>query len=369
MPRLTLQQQLGQLLFVGIAGQGVSAELRRALAGWVPGGFVLFKENIGAPEQLADLCAELRAVCLEQVGVPPFIAIDQEGGRVARLGPPFTQVPPMRRLGELGDADLTRRLAAGMAAELRAAGISMNFAPVLDVDSNPANPVIGDRSFSRDPEVVARLGGAFIEGTMSAGVAPVGKHFPGHGDTATDSHFELPIVERPRADLERLELAPFRAACAAGLPALMTAHVLFPALDAALPATLSPAILGDLLRGAWGYDGLVITDDLQMQAIARHFAAEAPLLSLRAGADVLLVCAGVAAAAAMLAQVTEGVRSGALRETRVEESWRRLLRLKETFLFDQVAPPAARLRQAIAASGAAAVVAELAQRAGTAGPT
>jgi beta-N-acetylhexosaminidase len=182
---------------------------------------------------------------------------------------------------------------AATAAELRAVGIDVNFAPVLDVDSNPANPVIGDRAFSEDPQTVAALGIAFAKGSLSRGILPVGKHFPGHGDTSADSHQELPVVQAGRQTLLRRELLPFRRAARAGIPALMTAHVMYPALDPALPATLSRKVLHDMLRERMRFRGAVISDALEMKAIAdRYGIGEAAVLGVTAGCDVVLVCRG-----------------------------------------------------------------------------
>ena len=188
--------------------------------------------------------------------MPPIISLDQEGGRVTRLPEPARALPSMRTLGSLHDVELVQRAAAIVARGLSVVGFSCNFAPVLDVDSNPQNPIIGDRSFSSDPRLVAHMGLAFARGLAKGGILSCGKHFPGHGDTLLDSHLALPTVNRPRAQLERIELLPFREAVAQPIDALMTAHVVYPELDAeANPATLSYPILTELLRKQWGYRG------------------------------------------------------------------------------------------------------------------
>ena len=289
----TLDQDLarlcGQLIVGGFDGPELSPRFVRALAEGRRGGAILFKRNLPDLASAARLSAAIAAAA--PADLPPFLGVDQEGGRVSRLAPPFLVLPPMRTLGEIGDLDLIRRAARAVAVELAALGFNLNFAPVLDVDSNPENPVIGDRSFGRDPDLVARAGVAFAEGLADAGVLACGKHFPGHGDTSVDSHFDLPVISHDRARLDRVELPPFRAAAAAGLATMMTAHVVCEALDPGVPATLSRAICTDLLRGEIGFSGVLFSDDLEMAAVAaRYPIEESAVLAIAAGCDVLLVC-------------------------------------------------------------------------------
>jgi beta-N-acetylhexosaminidase len=282
-------------LWVGFEGKTLPAALSRWLARGEAGGVVLYSRNIENPAQVRALCREIRSAA-GRANPLPLIAVDQEGGRVARFkDPPFTRFPPARACSLFccRNESVARSVGAATAAELRAVGIDMNFAPVLDVDSNPRNPVIGDRAFSEDPHTAAALGIAFAKGSLSRGILPVGKHFPGHGDTSADSHEELPIVRAGRQSLLRRELLPFRRAARAGIPALMTAHVLYPALDRALLATLSRKILHDLLRERLRFRGAVISDALEMKAITDRFGiGEAVILAVAAGCDVVLVCRG-----------------------------------------------------------------------------
>ena len=282
-------------LWVGFDGKSLPVTLSRRLEVGEVGGVVLYSRNIESPAQVRGLCREIRSAAGR--GDPfPLIAVDQEGGRVARFKePPFTWFPPARACSLFccRNETVAEAVGAATAAELRAVGIDVNFAPVLDVDSNPANPVIGDRAFSEDPRTVAALGIAFAKGSLSRGILPVGKHFPGHGDTSADSHQELPVVRAGRQTLLRRELLPFRRAARAGIPALMTAHVMYPALDRVLPATLSRKILHDLLRKRLQFRGAVISDALEMKAIAGRFGmGEAAVLAVTAGCDVVLVCRG-----------------------------------------------------------------------------
>ena len=282
-------------LWVGFDGKSLPASLSRWLGCGQVGGVVLFSRNIESPAQVRGLCREIRSAA-GRSNHAPLIAVDQEGGRVARFkDPPFTWFPPARACSLFccRNEDVAEAAGAATAAELRAVGIDVNFAPVLDVDSNPANPVIGDRAFSDDPAVAATLGIAFARGSLSRGILPVAKHFPGHGDTSADSHIDLPVVRAGKETLLRRELLPFRRAVRTGIPAIMTAHVMYPALDRALPATLSRAILHGLLRTRLRFRGTVISDALEMRAIAdRYGIGEAAALAVTAGCDVVLVCRG-----------------------------------------------------------------------------
>ena len=282
-------------LWVGFEGKSLPAALSRRLACGQVGGVVLFTRNIDSPSQVRGLCREIRSAAGR--GNPlPLIAVDQEGGRVARFkDPPFTGFPPARACSLFccRCEAMAEGVGAATAAELRSVGIDVNFAPVLDVDSNPDNPVIGDRAFSGDPHTVATLGIAFARGSLSRGILPVGKHFPGHGDTSADSHEALPVVRAGRPTLLRRELLPFRRAARAGIPALMTAHVMYTALDRALPATLSRKILHGLLRERFRFRGAILSDALEMKAITdRYGIGEASVLAITAGCDVVLVCRG-----------------------------------------------------------------------------
>jgi beta-N-acetylhexosaminidase len=287
---MSTQWQPGQLLFVGFQGTTVPGSLARWIAAGKVGGVILFKRNFeeGEPGQARRLCAALHACA--PADAPLLIAIDQEGGRVQRLRAPWTSWPPMRQVGAVNDLEGTAALGRALAVELRALGIGLNFAPVVDVDTNPANPVIGDRSFGRTPALVAAHAAALISGMQGGGVAACAKHFPGHGDTTSDSHLELPRLDHDLERLRAIEMAPFVAAARCGVASVMTAHVLFPRLDRARPATLSPPIMA-LLREEIGYDGAVFSDDLEMKAVADHFSVRDRALGpLEAGCDALLVC-------------------------------------------------------------------------------
>jgi beta-N-acetylhexosaminidase len=280
--------QPGQLLFAGFEGQ----ELPNELAGWIGqgriGGVILFTRNLRDPHQVRRLVRSIRQRAPEDA--PVTVAIDQEGGRVQRLRAPWTEWPPMRRLGQLGSTDVTMEVAAGLAVQLTELGIGLDFAPVVDVDTNPDNPVIGDRSFGRTPEIVSRHSAAFIERMQSLQVACCAKHFPGHGDTELDSHLALPKLAHDLHRLRAVELPPFAAAIEAGVAAIMSSHVVFEAIDRKRPATLSPDVMA-ILREELSYGGLVFSDDLEMKAVADHWRPEQIVVgALEAGVDSLLVC-------------------------------------------------------------------------------
>ncbi len=288
---------LGQLLWLGFEGTTAPAALRREIAVGDVGAVVVFGRNIASRDGNAELVAlaELNhslAAAVSDEMPPLWIAVDQEGGRVQRVRAPATVWPPMLELQHAEHADgLAGELGAAVGTELAALGFHVDFAPVLDVHTNPANPIIGDRAFATTPAAAASRALAFARGLESAGIVGCGKHFPGHGDTATDSHLELPRLPHDLSRLERIELAPFAAAARAQLPMIMTAHVVFEALDAEVPATLSRAVITGLLKERLGFTGLVVSDDLDMKAIADHFGVgEAATRALRAGCDVLLLC-------------------------------------------------------------------------------
>ncbi len=279
----------GRLLVGAFDGATLPPPYAKALAEGRRGGAILFRRNMSELGALHELCRAAVAAAAP-AGEPPWLGVDEEGGRVRRLPAPALALPAARRLGAEGREALCERAGDALGAQLAALGFNVDFAPVLDVDTNPRNPVIGDRAFAAEPGRVAAAALAFYRG-LGRHVLGCGKHFPGHGDTLLDSHFDLPAVEHDRDRLEAVELAPFRAAIGAGLDALMTAHLVAPALDPARPATLSPAICTDLLRGAMGFRGVLFSDDLSMKAVAaRHEPGEAAVLSVLAGCDVLLVC-------------------------------------------------------------------------------
>lgn len=325
-----LKKKIGQMIMVGLKGEELTAEEEQLLRNYPFGGFILFAHNLKEPKQILSLCRSLWEIEKEH---PPFIAIDQEGGRVHRLPAPFTHFPAAAALGRTGNTGLAYRVGLATARELAAVGINLNFAPVLDVHSNPDNPVIGDRSLSSDPRQVAALGWAIIEGLRDGGIIPCGKHFPGHGDTAKDSHLELPVVEKDLTALRTVELPPFVRACRNQIESLMTAHVLYPSLDRDYPATLSQSIIGRLLREEIGYQGVIFGDDLEMNAITANYPlADAVALAVRAGVDVLMFCHETENAVRAFDFLYQQAENNAQTKARIEESNQRIQRLKQRSL-------------------------------------
>jgi beta-N-acetylhexosaminidase len=327
----SLRRQIGRLLIAGFGGHQVPVELASLAREFSLGGVILFARNVAEPEQVAELCYESARLVPD---LPLWVSVDQEGGRVARLKAPFTEWPPMATLGRSGDIRLAERFARALATELKAAGITLDYAPVLDVLTNAKNPVIGDRALAEKAEDVGRLGAAIIRTLQAEGVAACGKHFPGHGDTSVDSHLELPLVEHPPDRLRAVEFVPFRAAVRADVATIMTAHIFAPALDEQRPATLSRHVVTDLLRHELGFEGVILSDDLEMKAIANNYAVpEAAVLAIEAGCDGVLICsADYDTQAQTLEALIYAVESERLPYSRVEDALKRQQRAKERFL-------------------------------------
>jgi len=279
----------GELILFGFEGKTAPPELLERIAAGRAMGVILFARNLGTPDEIRALTRALHDAAPKD-GPAIAVSIDQEGGRVQRVKAPLTVWPAMARVAAVGDLGYTEAVGLAMGQEIAALGFNVDYAPVLDVHTNPANPIIGDRAFGTDARAAAAQALAFWRGLESAGVRGCGKHFPGHGDTATDSHLELPRVDADEARLRGVELVPFAAAAAALVPMLMTAHVVYPALDAE-PATMSKRWLVDVARGELGFDGVIVSDDLDMKAVHERWPTrEVVRRSLAAGCDCFLAC-------------------------------------------------------------------------------
>lgn len=330
---------VGQKMMAGFPGTEIDDDFKALVREYKIGNVILFRRNIESREQLARLCVALRELILTETGTEPLIAIDQEGGVVTRLSDDMLNIPGGMALAAAGGNAAFR---AGLitARELRAAGVNFNLAPVLDVNSNPANPVIGVRSFGDDPEQASALALDFMRGTLQGGVMPCGKHFPGHGDTAVDSHLGLPLVEKGREELEQCEFYPFRKAIKAGIPAIMTSHVLFPALEPEkLPATMSRRILTGLLREEFRFNGIIISDCMEMQAIARFYGTvEGATASIRAGADIVCISHTAELAREAARRIRADIESGALEQAELAASVEHIARAKQSLRSQQAGP-------------------------------
>src|SRR6266581_343084 len=330
--KMSLEQKVGQVFMLGFEGTTLNAANRALVNGLHLGGVTLFARNVDTAAQVAQLDADLQTIADP---LPLFISVDQEGGLVVRITDGATIFPGNMAVGATGDPTLARKVADASASELLAMGINMDLAPVVDVNTNPLNPVIGVRSFGSDVSLVSEFGVQTIQGLQSSGVSAVGKHFPGHGDTSVDSHRGLPVVPHSLERLQALEFLPFKAAIQAGVDGIMTAHLYLPAIEPQqdLPATLSKTVLTGLLREQLGYQGLILTDALDMDAIKKdRAAAEAAVQAFEAGADMLLI-AGINAddrlhlgdgPPALLA----AVQSGRVSEDRLDASVLRILEAK-----------------------------------------
>jgi beta-N-acetylhexosaminidase len=313
----------GDLLVVGLQGDSLDGAARDLLDEVRPLGVILFARNMPDRATLERLVADLRE--RDPTGI---VAIDHEGGRVDRLPPGFTKFPPALTIARKGDPGLIREVARAQARELRAIGFNVNFAPVLDIHTNPANPIIGDRAFGSTPEEVIHHALPYLQGMTEEGMLGCGKHFPGHGDTRSDSHLELPRVPLDAARLRSVEMLPFAKAINAGVPMIMTAHVLYEALDSERPASLSSAILEGILRKELRFGGVVVSDDLEMKAVAdRYNLGEAAVLAVEAGSDVALVCKTPECIRSAHASLSRALASGRLAPPRLQDSAARRARL------------------------------------------
>ena len=376
---MTLEQKVGQMFMVGFGNPGdqpayeINDQIRTLIQEKHVGGVILFGRNVESPEQVRKLTGELQKLALSSPpGIPLLVAIDQEGGPIIRIREGVTLFPGNMALGATRDPNLAYEAGRIAGMELRAMGINMNLAPVVDLNNNARNPVIGVRSFGEDPSWVARMAEANIRGYHAGAVLTAVKHFPGHGDTAVDSHVDLPTIARDRKRLEEADLVPFRRAIAQGADAVMSAHVTFPAFEpSGLPATLSRRVLTGLLRNELGFDGVIITDDMEMGAIAKRFgSAKAAVRAIRAGADMVLVCHTLSVQKESIEAVTQAVRSGEISEERIDQSVRRILKLKSKRLGSSVHSPEAagggdRVSERVGRKDFAEVARKVAQRAVT----
>ncbi|MBI3927362.1 MAG: beta-N-acetylhexosaminidase [Armatimonadetes bacterium] len=329
--QLTIEQKAAQMVMIDIPGTKMAAHVREHLSQTPWNGVILFAKNTQNRAQVVELVEEIHAAS----PIQPLISVDQEGGLVDRFRfPEMTLSPGCMALAATGDPGCTREAHRIMGIELRSLGMHLDFAPCVDVNVNPQNPIIGVRSFGEDPVRVAKHGAAAVEGLRAGGVGATAKHFPGHGDTDRDSHIALPTVSHSRERLEAVELLPFRAAIERQVEAIMTAHVTFPAIDPreGIPATLSRAALEGLLRGEMGYEGVIVTDSMAMKAVADRFGvAEAAVMSVEAGADLVLACGPIENQLETVRGLVEAVKSGRLSQERLDQSLRRLFELKRRY--------------------------------------
>ena len=324
-----VRHQIGQHFFIGLKGTALEKDEADFIVRHNVGGVILFARNVQSPEQVRALCADAQGLRFRMPDKAPlFIGVDNEGGRVARFKAPFTEWPPQAAIGKIDSTSVAFKFASQMGEELKAVGVNVNFAPCVDVLTNPSNPAIGDRSFGGDPELVARLASAVVRGFIKSEVLPCAKHFPGHGNTSVDSHFELPVENRSLDELRTLELAPFKKVLRARLDFVMMAHILFPQIDPTWPASLSP-VFAKLLRDELRFRGLIVSDDLGMKAIAAKWGVgDAAVQALRAGTDLLLYCNDPEAPPVAFAAVEKALVDKTLDGAALEAGAKRIVELK-----------------------------------------
>uniref|UniRef100_A0A4Y8PXD3 beta-N-acetylhexosaminidase n=2 Tax=Paenibacillus athensensis TaxID=1967502 RepID=A0A4Y8PXD3_9BACL len=328
---MSVEEKIGQMVLAGIDGTAVGAPTRELLQTYHVGGIILYKNNIENAAQLAKLVNALKETNAANPA-PLWIGVDEEGGRVTRLPAEVDKAPAAAKIGATGSTALAKGIGSWLGEALAGFGLNVDFAPVLDVNSNPANPVIGDRSFGAKADLVAKLGVPEMQGIAAQRVLPVVKHFPGHGDTSVDSHVGLPVVPHDLTRLRSLELAPFKAVIGQGADAVMVAHLLLPKLDADHPASFSKPVITGLLREELGFRGVVMTDDMTMGAIAENYnLQQAVVQSVLAGADVLLVGHGSDNVAAVVSALRAAVQEQRIPLATIDASVRRIVLLKDKY--------------------------------------
>lgn len=327
-----IRKQIGQLFLVGFDGLTVPADFKKAIQEFNLGGTIYFKRNVESPVQLATLTNQIQLECRLKDSPPLLISIDHEGGKVDRLSPPFTHFPGMDHVGEIGSPKLAFHFGLAIGKELEAFGVNVDFAPVVDVLTNPKNPIIAGRAFSSDPEVCAKMASAVCRGLQKSGVSAVAKHFPGHGDTFEDSHLTLPVVDKSLEELEKIELIPFRRMVRSRVEGIMTAHIINKSLDPDLPATLSPKIINDILRTQLRFNKVVYSDDLEMKAISDNYGVEeAAVMAIQAGCDILIYRGDPGFPVAAYEALVKAVENKKISKERIEVSVQRIMNLKKAF--------------------------------------
>lgn len=328
---MDLEQKIGQLFIIGFNGTSINDWMKDMIGNYYIGGFILFKENMTSLEQALELLNGLKEENKAN-SIPLFLSIDEEGGRVHRLPKPFLKMPPAKEIGDIDDENISFQYGKILARRIKSLGFNMNFAPVMDINSNPKNPVIGDRSFGSSGDIVSYNGIQVMEGIRSENIISIIKHFPGHGDTSTDSHWDLPMVDKDLKQLRELELIPFLKGIESGVDGIMIGHIMFPKIDDIYPATLSKEIMTNLLRKELSFDKVIISDDMTMGAIAKNYTIEDAVIKyLKAGGDIILICHGEESPIKAIGRIKEEIEKGNITEEEIDEKVYRILKLKEKY--------------------------------------
>ncbi len=328
--KMDLKDKVGQLIMVAIPGKKMNRKTEKIISEYRPGGVILFGYNLDKGSRVKKYINEMQSISMGNSGIPLFVSIDQEGGRVKRIESEVTQFPGNMAAGIYNRSEKTYEMAKILGLQLRDLGINMNLAPVLDVNNNPDNPVINLRSFGSDPLLVAKQGSSYIRGLQSSLCIAVGKHFPGHGDTNKDSHLTLPVIRHSLERLRKLEFIPFKKAIGSGVECMMTAHISYPGiLKSSEPATLSKRFLTGILRSEMKFNGVIFTDDLEMKAISKKMnIGEAAVKSFSAGADIILISTFGKNTAGIYNSLYKSIKSGKIEMKRVDESVKRIINMK-----------------------------------------
>lgn len=331
---MSLDEKIGQMIIAGISGTTLSENTKSLISQYKVGGMIAYKVNMEDLKQTVQLLNSLKT---ENAGnrFPLFLSIDQEGGNISRLPGGLINIPTNNKIGTINNRQFSYEIGTLLGKELEAFGFNLNYAPVLDVNSNPNNPIIGDRSFGNNPEIVSQLGIETMKGIQSQNIIPVIKHFPGHGDTSVDSHLELPKVSKSLEDIKQFELVPFADAIENGAEVVMVAHILLPKIDASYPSSMSKTVITDILRKQLHFNGVVMTDDMTMNAIANHFdLGEAAVKSVKAGSDIVMVAHDYDKIVNVMNKLKTAVVNGEISEERIDESVRRIIELKKKYKLD-----------------------------------
>lgn len=329
--KMTIDEKIGQIVIMGLDGYTIDDTAKRMIEDYYVGGFIFFGRNVKDSTQLLQLINSLKDTNSGN-NIPLFISVDEEGGKVSRVPNEFIKIPTNRTIGQKNDGKVSYQIGSAIGETIKSFGFNMNFAPILDIDSNPKNPVIGDRSYGSNEKIVSELGIEAMKGIQSKGVIPVVKHFPGHGDTAVDSHISLPTVNKDLKSLMEFELIPFKESIKNGADAVMVAHILFNEIEPENPATLSKVLITDILRDQLNFNGVVITDDLTMGAIMENYdIGDAAVRSVKAGSDIVLVCHDYDNGIEVLNALKNAVEERMISEERIDESVYRVLELKKKY--------------------------------------
>ena len=329
---MTLKEKLGQLVMVGLDGYSIDDNAKTFISSYKVSGFIFFSRNIESQQQSLELANSLKAFNEDNSNIPLLLGVDEEGGRVSRLPIQYKKLPTNQKIGSINNAEFSREIGEILGQQVNSLGLNLDFAPVMDIMSNPKNTVIGNRSFGNNADVVSSLGLSTHDGIKSQNVIPVIKHFPGHGDTTVDSHVGLPVVTKSLDQLSKLELLPFQAAINNGADVVMVSHILMQKLDSKYPASFSKAIITDLLREKMGFKGVVITDDITMGAVTKNYTlGDMAVKSLQAGSDIILICHDFDKQIEVLNSIISAVKNGEISEQYIDEKVYRVLSLKEKY--------------------------------------